>query len=90
MRSTQASDAKAIAWMMCSLREGVIPSEERDLAASPAKSQREILRAAQNDMPASAHGQSRASRACSLQVRSPFFASAFFFFLRCHDLSDLN
>ncbi len=33
-----------------SSRDGVIPSEERDLAKSPAKSQREILRVAQNDI----------------------------------------
>ena len=31
-------------------RDGVIPSNARDLAESPAKSQREILRVAQNDM----------------------------------------
>ena len=32
-----------------SFRDGVIPSEERDLAKSPAKSQREILHCVQND-----------------------------------------
>ena len=37
-------------WGGVSFRDGVIPSGERDLAKSQAKSQREILRVAQNDI----------------------------------------